>query len=138
MKKLFLDTNILVDLIADRKPHSKFAVAIFTKAEKQKVKLFTSSHSIATCHYLLKKYMPEKKLRIVLYNLLDYVEAIAIDESMLRRGLKSPHKDFEDGLQILAAYAVPHIDFIVTRNIRDFKTSEITVLSPNEVLMHVN
>lgn len=137
MKNLFLDTNILVDLIADRKPHSKFATAIFTKAESKKVKLFTSSHSIATCHYLLKKYMAEQKLRKVLYDLLDYVEAIAITEPMLRRGLKSPHKDFEDGLQILAAYAVPHIDFIVTRNIKDFKKSEITVLSPDEVLMYL-
>ena len=56
MKKAFLDTNIIVDLIADRKPFSKFSIEIFKKAEENKIKLFTSSHSIATTHYLLKKF----------------------------------------------------------------------------------
>lgn len=137
MKKIFLDTNIIVDLIAERKPHSKFAIAIFAKAENKKASLYTSSHSIATCHYLLKKYMEEKKLRDILYDLLDYVQAIPIDDTILRRGLKSNHKDFEDGIQIMAAGTVPHIDFIVTRNIKDFKTSEIPVLPPDEVLMEL-
>ena len=55
MKKIFVDTNIIVDLIADRKPFSKFAIDLFSKAENKKIRLFTSSHSIATTHYLLKK-----------------------------------------------------------------------------------
>ena len=57
MKKVFIDTNILVDLIADRIPFSKYAIEIFNNAERKKIKLFTSSHSIATTHYLLKKYL---------------------------------------------------------------------------------
>lgn len=134
MRQIFLDTNILVDLLGNRKPHSKFAAAIFRKAEEQKVKLYTSSLSIATCHYLLKKYVEEKKLRIILYDLLEYVQAIPINSSMLRRGLKSKHKDFEDALQIMAATSVPKINFIVTRNLKDFKTSEIKVLPPDEAL----
>ena len=56
MKRIFLDTNIIVDLIADRKPFSKYAIQLFQKAEQNEVELFTSSHSIATTHYLLKKY----------------------------------------------------------------------------------
>ena len=57
MKKVFVDTNIIVDLLADRRPHSKFAIELFKKAERNEVELFTSSHSIATSHYLLKKYI---------------------------------------------------------------------------------
>lgn len=57
MKKVFLDTNIIVDLIADRKPFSKYSIEIFKKAEEKKIKLFTSSHSIATAHYLLKNIL---------------------------------------------------------------------------------
>ena len=45
MKKIFVDTNIIVDLIADRKPFSKFAIELFSKAEEKKLKLYTSSHS---------------------------------------------------------------------------------------------
>jgi len=50
MKKIFVDTNILLDLLADRKPFSKHAVDIFNAAEQEKIQLFTSSHSIATTY----------------------------------------------------------------------------------------
>lgn len=63
MKNIFLDTNIIIDLVADRKPFSKYAIEIFKRAEKGKITLYTSSHTIATTHYLLKKYMSEKDLR---------------------------------------------------------------------------
>jgi predicted nucleic acid-binding protein len=50
MIKAFLDTNVLIDLIADRKPFSKHVIEIFQSAEENKIQLFTSSHSIATSH----------------------------------------------------------------------------------------
>ena len=131
MKTIFVDTNILVDLIADRKPHSKFAVAIFSHAENKKIKLYTTSHSIATTHYLLKKYLDEKTLREVLYNLLDYLQVISVDVDSIKKGLKSKHKDFEDAIQIINAYSMDKIDCIVTRNVKDFRESEIPVLTPD-------
>jgi predicted nucleic acid-binding protein len=135
MKKVFLDTNIIVDLIADRKPFSKYSIEIFKKAEEKKIKLFTSSHSIATTHYLLKKYLEEKILRDVLHNLLDYVTVIAVDTDVLKKGLRSKHKDFEDSIQILCASSVEKIDCIVTRKIKDFRDSEILVLTPDELCL---
>jgi len=135
VKKVFLDTNIIVDLIADRKPFSKYSIEIFKKAEEKKIKLFTSSHSIATTHYLLKKYLEEKILRDVLYNLLDYVTVIAVDTDVLKKGLRSKHKDFEDSIQILCASTIEKIDCIVTRNTKDFRESEILVLTPDELCL---
>ena len=135
MKKVFIDTNIIVDLIADRKPFSKYSIEIFKKAEEKKIKLFTSSHSIATTHYLLKKYLEEKILRDVLYNLLDYVTVIAVDTDVLKKGLRSKHKDFEDSIQILCASTIEKIDCIVTRNTKDFRDSEILVLTPDELCL---
>lgn len=135
MKKVFLDTNIIVDLIADRKPFSKYSIEIFKKAEEKKIKLFTSSHSIATTHYLLKKYLEEKILRDVLYNLLDYLTVIAVDSDVLKKGLRSKHKDFEDSIQILCASTIEKIDCIVTRNTKDFRDSEILVLTPDELCL---
>lgn len=132
MKKVFIDTNILVDLIADRIPFSKYAIEIFNHAERKKIKLFTSSHSIATTHYLLKKYLDEKNLREVLFNLFDYLTVIPVDTDILKKGLRSKHKDFEDAVQIVCASSVEKIDCIVTRNIKDFRDSEIPVLTPDE------
>lgn len=137
MKKIFVDTNILVDLIADRRPFSKFAIQIFSKAEDKKIKLYTSSHSIATTHYLLKKFIDEKDLRDVLLNIIDYVNVIPIDIDVIKKGLKSKHKDFEDALQIYSAYSIEKMDCIVTRNIKDFKDSDIPVFSPDELIKNI-
>ncbi len=133
VKKVFLDTNIIVDLIADRRPFSKYAIEIFKNAEEKKIKIFTSSHSIATTHYLLKKYLDEKPLREVLYNLLDYLTVVPIDTDILKKGLRSQYKDFEDAIQILGASSIEKIDCIVTRNTKDFKDCEILVLAPDEL-----
>lgn len=135
MKAVFVDTNIIVDLIADRKPFSKYAIALFKHAEEEKINLYTSSHSIATTHYLLKKYLGEKDLRNTIFSLLDYLRVIAVDEAVLRKGLRSKHTDFEDAIQIVCATTVEIINCIVTRNIKDFKDCEILVLSPDELIV---
>jgi predicted nucleic acid-binding protein len=132
MKKVFVDTNIIIDLIADRKPYSKFAIEIFSQSEGKQVKLYTSSHSIARTHYLLKKHIEEKELREILYNLLDFIQVIAVDLDTIKKGLKSKHKDFEDAIQMVCAGSIEKMDCIVTRNIKDFKGSEIPVLTPDE------
>lgn len=133
MKKVFLDTNIIVDLIADRRPFSKYAIELFIKAEEKKIKLFTSSHAIATTYYLLKKYLDEKSLRDVLFNLLEYLTVVPVDMDILRKSLRSKYKDFEDAIQILCSSSVEKIDGIVTRNIKDFKGCEIRVMTPEEL-----
>jgi predicted nucleic acid-binding protein len=132
MKRYFVDTNILVDFIGDRKPFSKFALRLFLKAEIGEVQLYTSSHSIATTYYLIKKYVDEKKIREVLMNLLDYVEIIPIDKGIIKKGLLSKSKDFEDALQIHCAYTIENMDGIVTRNPKDFKDSNLPVFSPDD------
>ncbi len=135
MTRVFLDTNILVDLIADRKPFSKHAIEIFKSAEERKTELFTSSHSIATAHYLLKKYVEEKDLRDILSILLEFLDVIPVDLDVLKKGLRSNHKDFEDAIQIICASSITGIDFIVTRNTKDFKTSNIAVVTPDELCL---
>jgi FMN-dependent NADH-azoreductase len=99
--------------------------------------LFTSSHSIATTHYLLKKYLEEKQLRDVIYNVLAFVQIVAIDQDIIKKGLKSKHKDFEEALQMLCAYNIEKLDYIVTRNIKDFKDSEIPAFPPDELLTKI-
>ena len=134
MKQVFVDTNILIDLLADRPQFSKFAIDLFDLAEKKKVKLFTSSHSYATTHYLLKKYMGEVALREALLSLLDFIQIIPVDLSIIKKSLLSKHKDFEDAIQIFAANTISGLDYIVTRNLKDFKDAGVIVLPPDELL----
>jgi predicted nucleic acid-binding protein len=132
--KVFIDTNILIDFLGDRKPYSKFAIEIFKAAEQKTITLYATTHSLATTHYLLKKYIDEKKLRQILEGLLEYLNIVPIDEHIFRQGLKSRHKDFEDALQMIAASGIPGITCIVTRNLKDFKHSEVEVVSPDELV----
>jgi predicted nucleic acid-binding protein len=133
MKKIFVDTNILVDLLADRKPFSKYAVEIFNASENKKVKLFTSSHSIATTYYLLKKFIDDSSLRKTLLGLIEFMTVISVDTEVLTKGLRSKQKDFEDSIQIYCATSIDKMDCIVTRNVKDFKACEILVLTPNDL-----
>lgn len=135
MKAIFVDTNVIIDLIADRKPFSKYAIQLFQKAEAKEIELFTSSHSIATTHYILKKYLGEKELREVLYDLLDYLTVIAVDTDIIKKGLRSNHRDFEDSIQILCASKIADIDCIATRNTKDYKSSEIPAFNPDELFL---
>lgn len=138
MQKAFIDTNILIDLLADRRPFSKFAIQIFDLAEKKQVKLYTSSHSIATTYYLLKKFQNDRTLREVIYTLLDFIDVISIDLPIIKKSLLSNHKDFEDAIQIFAAHTVNGLSSIVTRNVKDFKRAEIVVLTPDKFLEQHN
>lgn len=133
MKRVFADTNILIDLIADRQPYSKFAIRLFQKAENKEIEIFTSSHSIATTHYVLKKHTSEEHLREILYQLMNYITIVPIDADVIKKGLRSGYKDFEDGLQIFCAASVPQIDGIITRNIKDFRDSEIPAYTPDQI-----
>jgi len=83
----------------------------------------------------LKKFVEEKELRDILFNLFDFIEVVPVNLDILKKGLRSSHKDFEDAVQILCASSITGINCIVTRNKKDFKTSEIAVLTPDEMCL---
>ena len=134
MKNVFVDTNIIIDLLAERKVFTKMAIQIFDLSKKKNFKIFVSSHSIATVHFVLKKYIDDKKLRLILLDLMDLVEIISIDHLILKSALKSNHKDFEGGIQILVAQSYKNIDCIITRNIKDFNLAAIKIFTPDQFL----
>lgn len=131
---IFLDTNILVDIVANRVPFSKNAIAIFDHCQRKKIRMFCTSHSIATLHYITKKIVDERELRSIIEDLLNTISVIGVTESILKKSLKSSHKDFEDAIQITAAQSINTMDCIVTRDIKDYKFSEISVFTPDEFL----
>jgi len=133
-KNIFLDTNILVDIVANRFPFSKNAISIFDYCQRHKIKMYSTSHSLSTVHYIAKKVVDEKELRSIIEDLLDTISIIAVTESILKKSLKSNHKDFEDAIQIISAQSINSMDCIITRDLKDFKFSEINVYTPDEFL----
>lgn len=136
--KIFLDTNILIDLLANRPPFTAEALEIFGLSEKGEIQLFTSTHAIATVHYILKKSVNENRLRHLLSVIAELVTVLDITQSIVKSSLKSAHRDFEDAIQIGCAESMGHINYIVSRNLKDFKTSSIPAISAKELFTKID
>ena len=133
MTDIFLDTDIILDFLGDRKPFSKFAVQIFLGMHNGQFRLYTSSNSVTTAYYILCKNVDDKKARSLITDLLDYLQVIPVTEKILRNALNSDFNDFEDGVQHHSALTVDKMKFIITRNLRDYKKSQIKAISPDQL-----
>lgn len=131
--KVFLDTNILVDFLTDRGAFTKHATGIFLFGTGN-ILLYSSTHAFATTYYILKKYTDEKELRSKLLELTELVEVLDVTKAQLKKALISDYNDFEDGLQIINAESTGGMDYIVTRNLRDFRKSPIPAVAPDKMV----
>lgn len=116
MKNVFIDINILMDIYAERKLFIKSSLAVYVLGIDKKINLFTTSNTITTLHYLLKKILSEEKIRLTLEHIIENVSIIPIDINIIKKSLKSNHKDFEDAIQIVSAQSINTMDCIVTRD----------------------
>ena len=111
MKHLFLDTDVILDFLGERKPFAHFAAQIFLGAHNGQFKLYTSSNSITTAYYILCKYVDEKEARRQITNLLDYLQVMPVTDNILRQALNSEFTDFEDAVQHQSALTISKIKF---------------------------
>ena len=132
--KLFIDTNIIVDLLADRKPYSNSAYIIFREAKLNRWKLFTSSNSILTTFYILEKQVNAKEANKAIETILNRIEIQDLTKKDLMVALKSKTKDLEDASQIECANKSGRVNYIITRDKNGFSNSIIDVLNPNELI----
>lgn len=133
MKKLLVDTNIVIDLLAKRKDFYREAQELFTLADENEVKLHISSLTFANTHYLLVKELNADEARKVLIKLKLLVKILPFDEKILELALSSDFIDFEDAIQYYTAL-VNKLEIIITRNKKDFKTAKLPVLTAKEYL----
>ena len=134
MKNLFLDTNIIVDTLADRQPFSKAGAKLFDYAENGKIKLFISALSYANIYYIIRKTCSHKEMLMTLKDLETLIETIDVTKQIISKSLHSDFKDFEDSIQYYTALSNKKINAIVTRNGKDFKKSDLAILTPEEAL----
>ena len=133
MQKIFIDTDIIIDLLAERQPFYKNAAAIFTLIDCGKVKGFTSPIVFANLHYILSKQLSKNYAIKNLKKLRTLIKIVPVDERIIDLSLESDFKDYEDAIQYNAAISAG-ISTLITRNIKDYKNPTITVCSPDEYL----
>ena len=138
MKIIFLDTNVIIDFLADRRPFSLTAAEIFNASLSGIVKIFVSSVSYNNIYYILRQSLSHNQTIKLLVELSEMTEIVDVTKTVIKKSLKSDFKDFEDAIQYNCALTISKIDFIVTRDSKDFKKSSLPVMNPQEAMGIIN
>lgn len=132
-RRIFIDTNIILDLLGEREPFYHSAAQLASLADKGIVTLVVSPISFATANYILSKFGSPGIAREKLRKFKIICEICSLDEPIIEKGLNSSFKDFEDSLQYYCAVA-SECEIIITRNGKDFKNSLIPVMTAGEFI----
>ena len=135
MENVFIDTDVIVDFLTDRKPFSLESAKIFSLIDQKKIKGCVSSLSFSNLYYVLRKFGTRKKVISSLQDLSELVDILKVDSDIVKSALTSDFKDFEDSIQYFAAQEHKNVDCIITRNIKDYKESSIPVMTPETFLV---
>lgn len=127
MKKLFLDTNILIDIMAKREPYHESAIRLIHLAHRQELELYCSAISIATCDYIIRKQLSSAASKKAIRSLLEHITVIPTTHRSVQMASKSRFNDLEDAIQHYTAVEFGGIDCIITRNVRDYRHSLLPV-----------
>ncbi len=134
MRRILVDTNIVIDLLAQRDEFYDEAAELFSLSDKKEITLVISSLTFANTHYILCKQSGAKQAREILRKFKVLVEILNLDDKIIALALSDESfPDFEDGLQYYSAVE-NDVDVILTRNKKDFKNSKIPVLTAKEYL----
>ena len=137
MKKLLVDTNIILDLLAKRGSFFDSAAKLFSLADQNKVELYISSLSIANTNYVLSKILNPSEAKEILKRFKVLVTIISLTDKIIELALNDKNfRDFEDGLQYYSALGA-NCKIIVTRDQKGFKSAKLPVMSAEEFLFSV-
>lgn len=133
--KLFVDTSVMVDLLAHREPFCEAAKQLFSLADMNKCTITVAALSFSTTAYLLERKLTYEELSLILRQFASIVEIASVDERVVRKSLSttSRFRGIEDAMQHYAAMQAG-CDFIITRNVKDFALSDIPVYTPDDFL----
>ncbi len=130
---MLLDTDVLIDIALDRRPHAGPSSELLDRVERGGRRAFVAWHTLSNFYYLVTPARGDAGTRDFIAELIRFVAVAPADTAALRYALSLPMADFEDAMQVAAARACG-ARHIVTRNVRDFARSPIPATTPREAL----
>lgn len=134
--KILVDTNIVIDLLSKRENFYDSAAQLFSLSDKNKVELCISSLTFANAYYLIAKELGRVETGRVLSRFKVLVKILPMDDKIIGLALNSDFSDFEDAVQYYTALE-NGLGVIITRNLKDFKTAAIPVMTAKDYLSAV-
>jgi predicted nucleic acid-binding protein len=137
MKRLLVDTNIILDLLAKRGSFFDSASKLFSLADQNKVELYISSLSIANTNYVLSKMLNPTEAKDILRRFKVLVSIIPLTDKIIDLALNDNNfSDFEDGLQYYSALGA-NCKIIISRDQKGFKSAKLPVMTAEEFLFSI-
>ena len=128
MEKVFVDTDIILDVLSKREPFYEFAAHLFSKADKREIEIGVSSFSFSNLNYLLSKKFGVAETRKILLRFKALVKVMTVDDKIIELALGSDFKDFEDAIQYYCAIE-NGFKTLLTRNLKDYKKANIPIMT---------
>lgn len=135
--RVFIDTNVCIDLLAGRMPHNQTAEILFTLADRGKITAYVSALSFPVIDYILKNTYRIKDARNQIAKFKTLVSVLSVDDKIIELALSSTFTDFEDAIQYYCAIE-NNLNILITRNEKDYKNATINVLSPKSFIALVS
>ena len=133
MGKIFIDSDIILDLFAKREPFYPYAADLFSLVEKGIIKAYVSPIIMVNLHYVLRKLKNKDQAIKALHKLKLLVKILPVNEKVIELALASDFTDFEDAIEYYTARGTG-IKYFLTRNKKDYKKADITIMSAEEYL----
>jgi predicted nucleic acid-binding protein len=130
---VLLDLNVLLDVMQRRDPFYTTSARVLAQAENGSMEGWIAAHSVTTLFYLLAKDHSTGQARMAISDLLGILSVAAVDREVIDQALTLPYTDFEDAVQMAAAVRA-EVQYVITRNVRDYKAGPLPVLQPVELL----
>jgi predicted nucleic acid-binding protein len=133
MNGVFVDTDIVLDLLGNRKPFCRHAAELFSIADRSEITIFVSSLSFSNLNYILSKQYSSNQARKILMKFKTLVTVLSVSDKVVELALLSDFKDFEDALQYFTALE-NGVTLLLTRNLKDYKTAGIPIMTAEQYL----
>lgn len=124
-----MDTNVVLDVLARRDPHFVNSANVLAVIESGRASGYIAANTFTTIHYLLAKHLGPKKAAATLLDVSKLFRIEAVTHEILLQALSLGWKDFEDAVQAVCAVQCK-ADYLITRNLADFKNSPVPAISP--------
>ena len=134
--KILIDTNVILDVLCNRKEFVNDSEIIFKLCEVKKLTGYISALSIPNIVYIMRKELDAQKIEEIIEKLTLVFKIVELKGEDLKKATTLNFNDYEDAVQSQQAIRIK-ADYIVTRNIKDYKNSKVMEIKPAELLEHI-
>lgn len=134
---VLVDLNIILDVLQNRQPFYDESARVLDSAARHEVTGLLAAHSVTTLFYVLNRFRNREIATAAITGLLDAFSIATVDDAVIRKALSWGWSDFEDAVQMAAA-VFADVDYLITRNPRDFQEGIVPIVQPGAFLALLN